>query len=342
MNNKNEKSSFYLSLKETRESKGIDLQSISEATKINIKYLDAIEKGDLNIVPSTFLRLFIKSYAKYIGIDSNEILREYENEKNISSNNIFTSLTSNLSQKEKAKNSIKKELKLEPDNPFNAKNNNTNNDLKSDKDADALKNKLIFKDTKKKQRNLKFNLKENYFLKPQKMFSIFLTISSIVSIYLLISFLNKNQKEKIINTTSNQSINKQDSIDYNKIVDDVLLSSLNFNETNLIDEKSYRLKFNINIPYIFKIVTNKKTKIYVSYDDNNGVRKEECNIIAKRDSLLKFKKYNNIYFDLWSAKDVQIDIDNNSISRYLGKEDVSVRGSFEPKDKLLYLKFYSR
>ena len=108
-----------------------------------------------------------------------------------------------------------------------------------------------------------------------------------------------------------------------------------------IEEKSYRLKFNINFPYVFKVVTNKKTKIYISYDDENGDRREECNIIAKKDSLLKYKKYNNIYFDLWSAKDVQIDIENNPISKYLGKDDVSVRGSFEPQNKLLYLKFYS-
>ena len=70
-----------------------------------------------------------------------------------------------------------------------------------------------------------------------------------------------------------------------------------------------------------------------------------CILLYNRDQILCLpgfqEKYNNIYFDLWSATDVQIDIENNPISRYLGKDDVSVRGSFEPQSKLLYLKFYS-
>ena len=180
-----------------------------------------------------------------------------------------------------------------------------------------------------------------FFIQSDKIFTISFTLISIVSIYLLINYLNKNQIEQIINNDLIEEIDTHELDNQNQI-DGILLNSLNFNENKLVDEKSYRLRFDIGTPYTFKIVTNKKTKLYVSYDDDNGERKEECNIIAKRDSLLKFKKYNNIYFDLWSAKDVQIDIENNPISKYLGKDDVSIRGSFEPENKLLYLKFYSR
>ena len=42
---------------------------------------------------------------------------------------------------------------------------------------------------------------------------------------------------------------------------DNIMDGLNFDNDKFIEEKSYRLKFNINFPYVFKVVTNKKTKI---------------------------------------------------------------------------------
>ena len=358
MNTKKDKLPFYLSLKEIRESKDIDLQSISEATKINIEYLKSIDNGDLDIVPSTFLRLFIKSYAKFLKIDPNEVLKEYEDEKNITKKNIFKKITSNLSKNDtinegrkiftKEKNELPSKIEIKRKSTHvNEENiiidNFSTNEKKSIKEKinldDSKNNKLIFEDSN--DTNHRFNSKENYFLKPRKIFTISFTLISIVSIYLLINYLNKNQIEQIINNDLIEEIDTHELDNQNQI-DGILLNSLNFNENKLVDEKSYKLKFHISTPYTFKIVTNKKTKLYVSYDDDNGERKEHCNIIAKKDSLLKFREYNNIYFDLWSAKDVQIDIENNPLSKYLGKDDVSVRGSFEPENKLLYLKFYSR
>ena len=75
--------SFYSLLKESRESKEIDLQTISDEIKINIKYLKAIENGDLDIVPNTYIRLFIRSYSEYLKLDSREILKQFENETNM-------------------------------------------------------------------------------------------------------------------------------------------------------------------------------------------------------------------------------------------------------------------
>ena len=55
---------FYLELKEKREIENLDIDNISKETKINIKHLVAIESGDFNIIPTTYLRLFIKTYAR--------------------------------------------------------------------------------------------------------------------------------------------------------------------------------------------------------------------------------------------------------------------------------------
>ena len=358
MTDKSDKKPFNVLLKELRESQEINLQSIADATKINIQYLKLIEKGNFDAIPQTFLRLFIKSYSEFLKVDSEQILNKYEEEKNISKKNIFKSLAlrsyqdkkqdeiRTLSNKEEnfsITNDLDQNLSINQD-----KTNIHHKSIpidKTEKKTDTkseVKSKLIFDDANNINSDTKFNLKESYFFKPKKIFSILFTSISIISIYLLISYLNVNQKEKIEITHFENSHDDISATNINNIIDDVLLSSTNFDKNKLIQEKSYKLKFNINSPYIFKIVTNKKTKIYISYDNNDGERKEECNIIAKKDSLLKYKKENNIYFDLWSANDVQIDIDNNSLSKYLGNKDVSVRGAFEPKNKLLHLKFYSR
>ena len=57
---------FFLALKSHRESKNIQIDEISDYTKINPKYLHAIEDGNFSIIPNIYMRLFIRSYTKYI------------------------------------------------------------------------------------------------------------------------------------------------------------------------------------------------------------------------------------------------------------------------------------
>jgi len=327
MKKEENKKPFYIRLKESRESKGVDLETISSTIKVNISYLQAIENGDLDIVPPTYLRLFVRSYAKYLNMDNKIILKEYEEEINVKSKNIFKNLKKdkNINQEttETRKLFAQKKETTKEKNEANNKN-------------------LIFDES---QNQVEFISNENYFFKPKKVISITLTFVLILCFYLFISYLNNSQKKNIVN------INSQNNIIVNKIieesenilseVDNFLLSQDNFDKSKFIDTKSEKLKYSLDSPYSFQIVTKEKTKLYISYDDENGIRKEQCNIIAKKDSLLKFKKTNNIYFDLWSAKHVEIAIENKSIAKYLGRDDFAVRGSFSPKNKLLYLEFYS-
>ena len=68
-----------LDLKTVRESKGLTLKEIFESTRISVVNLEAIEKGDFQVLPSpVFTKAFIKTYAKTIGIESNKILASYE------------------------------------------------------------------------------------------------------------------------------------------------------------------------------------------------------------------------------------------------------------------------
>ena len=69
---------FYKELKELRLSKEISLEELETRTKINIRYLEAIEKGDFEILPVPYLRLFLRAYATEIGGDSDRSLEQLD------------------------------------------------------------------------------------------------------------------------------------------------------------------------------------------------------------------------------------------------------------------------
>src|SRR5690625_1763966 len=68
-------------LKEAREEKNISLDNLQESTKIQKRYLKAIEQGNFHILPGTFYaRAFIKEYAEAVGLNAEELLAGHENE----------------------------------------------------------------------------------------------------------------------------------------------------------------------------------------------------------------------------------------------------------------------
>ena len=69
---------FYKELKELRLSKEIDLEELQDRTKINVKYLQAIEEGDFDIMPIPYLRLFLRAYAVEIGGDATRALDQLD------------------------------------------------------------------------------------------------------------------------------------------------------------------------------------------------------------------------------------------------------------------------
>ncbi|WP_100487738.1 helix-turn-helix domain-containing protein [Sporolactobacillus pectinivorans] len=68
-------------LREAREEKGLSLDDLQEETKIQKRYLSAIEKGDFKQLPGDFyLRAFIKSYAEAVGLDFSTFAQQYASE----------------------------------------------------------------------------------------------------------------------------------------------------------------------------------------------------------------------------------------------------------------------
>ncbi|MFQ6616230.1 MAG: helix-turn-helix domain-containing protein [Fidelibacterota bacterium] len=69
---------FYTELKTLREKQEIDLQEVSNRTKINLTYLEAIESGDFSFLPHVYVRLFLRAYAIEVGAEPKDILNQLE------------------------------------------------------------------------------------------------------------------------------------------------------------------------------------------------------------------------------------------------------------------------
>tara|TARA_B100001250_G_scaffold94398_1_gene78759 strand:+ start:182 stop:1009 length:828 start_codon:yes stop_codon:yes gene_type:complete len=69
---------FYKELQELRVSKDISLEELETRTKINVRYLQAIEDGKFDILPVPYLRLFLRAYATEIGGDSERSLEQLD------------------------------------------------------------------------------------------------------------------------------------------------------------------------------------------------------------------------------------------------------------------------
>jgi len=68
-------------LRETREKKGITLQQMAAKTRIDIKFLEAIDNGNFSFLPELYVKAFLKQYAKVVGLDEKETIERYENAK---------------------------------------------------------------------------------------------------------------------------------------------------------------------------------------------------------------------------------------------------------------------
>jgi len=69
---------FYKELKALRERQSIDLAEIQNRTKINIKFLEAFEEGNFEVLPKAYVRLFLRAYVIEIGGDPEEALTQFE------------------------------------------------------------------------------------------------------------------------------------------------------------------------------------------------------------------------------------------------------------------------
>lgn len=69
-------SEYWEKIKEKRQEKGLSVEDISKQTKINAEIINSIESGDFSKLPDTYMRLFLKTYAKILDLDYEDLLKE--------------------------------------------------------------------------------------------------------------------------------------------------------------------------------------------------------------------------------------------------------------------------
>lgn len=68
-------------LSEARKDKGMSISDVEKITKIQSRYLTAIEENDYDKLPGDFyVRAFIRQYANVVGLDGKQLLESYQQE----------------------------------------------------------------------------------------------------------------------------------------------------------------------------------------------------------------------------------------------------------------------
>jgi cytoskeleton protein RodZ len=70
--------SFGETLRRERELRGVELREIADATKISVRFLQALEQDRIEVLPGgVFRRAFVREYARYLGLDEERFVSEF-------------------------------------------------------------------------------------------------------------------------------------------------------------------------------------------------------------------------------------------------------------------------
>jgi len=69
---------FAEELKSARENNNVSLQQIAQKSRIDLKYIESIDRGDFSFLPEIYVKAFIKQYAKIVGLDEVATIKKYE------------------------------------------------------------------------------------------------------------------------------------------------------------------------------------------------------------------------------------------------------------------------
>lgn len=65
-------------IRRRRKDRGLSIRQASASTRIDEQYLRALEAGNIALLPEPYMRAFLKTYASYLGLNSEEALRRFE------------------------------------------------------------------------------------------------------------------------------------------------------------------------------------------------------------------------------------------------------------------------
>ncbi len=258
---------FGQDLKKLRELKGISIAEISSESRINTKFLQLLENGNFDFQPETYIRSFIKAYARALNENENQILNDYdkakagfyarrkfadENSKDISAPDAKLRI-SVLDQP------VKKEE--DPEEPVYSKS------LENEK-PDYMKSKPVVYEETPEYSNKSIT---------QKILLGVLIIAIGVGIFFLIDYLNNNGEKK--SDVKPKSFNEISSEYENKI------SNKTIDSTRIKDSLKTLAELD-SLTLTIKAIKDIKVKLYV--DDDAEAYNE--NLSAKDSIVFKAKE----------------------------------------------------
>lgn len=156
-------SNFAKELKKLREEKKTTIQQISSKTKIDVKFLIAIEDANFDILPELYIRAFLREYAQVLDLNAAEIVSRYERAKK------GTTIEEETKGKEKAEAEIGPAKKT------------INYEVKKVDRANAISIKSI--------KNLLAGIEKRIY---------YLTALTVIALAVIVYFLTDNNSQKIV------------------------------------------------------------------------------------------------------------------------------------------------
>jgi len=313
--------SFFEELKSHRESKNIEIPEICEFTKINSKYITAIEMGDFTILPNVYVRLFLKAYTNYIGADSAKALNDYElyTKGKITSNDNFATT-----------GTIKESI---PDN-INSVTLDSKPQIFPKQIITAIGIIIIILATlwwaSKVTDEQTANLESNDSTTKITEQSVLYTENELKTL---------SSSDSISNLISSKENTKEIKKKYT-----VLPNALPLNDNDFLpNKKKSELTeiLQLSPPYKISIITLQETKLNISkIEDSKIIALINQTVPSGKKFIFEFSSILN--FEFWNGNQISVNLNDTSIDNFISNNDLVIRGSYEANKSQLYLSYYQR
>ena len=323
---------FFDALKSHRESQDIEISEICEFTKINKKYIQAIESGDFTVLPTVYMRLFLRAYAEFIGADSAKALEDFE------------LLTTGTIQ-ERTDIDVKADNVTEQSQPNIGFDNETPPQITPQKIATGA--------------GVLIGLFLVLYWAGQITSEQNTQLESIPTPVETIS--PETPSEAPIETAPSDDANpdigaveKKSPVIDKPVVEETttpvigtksestLQNRLPLNSNDFLPENKDRESTNILklfAPFTITITTLEETKLNMSKSSDGNIT-PLINQIASAGETFKFDFESTINFEFWNNAQIKVKLNNIPLDNFLSDDGLSIRGSYEAEKSQLYLGFY--
>jgi len=339
---------FFNALKSHRESKDIEISEICEFTNIHPRYIEAIESGDFSVLPTVYMRLFLKAYANFIGADSAKTLEDFELH---TTGKVQKRADFGIKPTEDTGNLGEMKEKMEPTGQVSPKQivtgaaviiglflvlywagqiTNQQENVVGEKPEPVEVTEPT--ETAPHETEALPAEESEEGLEEKK--------SPVIDEEATVLGTKKSEKtlpspvKKIVAAISPEVVEEKPSNLPNRLplnTNDFLIENRKRETTNIIK---------IFEPYSITILTLEETKLNISKSNEDKLT-ELMNAVASSGEIFQFDFQSTINFEFWNSAHVRVKLNEIPLDTYLSINDgLSVRGSYEANKSQLYLGFY--